>query len=107
LTEHRFGDADTSRFRERFDSSRKIHRISEDVVRPLFDVPEMNPDAQLDGRAPGLRIAFLEMLMDVDGALDRAQSAVELDQEPVSRRLDLASLVSLEKGTNEPLLLPQ
>jgi hypothetical protein len=66
----------------------------------LFDIPEVNPDAKLDGRHPRLRIPLVQMLVDVDRALDSSQGAFEFGQEPVAHRLDLTALVSGEKGTN-------
>ncbi len=96
LVEDLTRDAESPGGCKRFDAGGDVHRVAEDIGPARLYVPEVNPDAKLDGRDARPRIALVQMLMDVDGALHGPERAVEFDQEPVAHRLYLASLISTE-----------
>src|ERR1700691_4577246 len=101
LAEDFTGNADPAGGRKWLDAGGDVHRVAEYVGLALFDVAEVDTNTQLDGRYPRLRVPFVEMLLNIDSALDRLQRAVELRQEPIAHGFDLSSMVGAEERANE------
>jgi hypothetical protein len=67
------------------------------VVSPHFDLAGVEPDANLDALGP-------ELLADGQGAADRPGGPIEQDQEPITRRLDLASSVPGKRSADHRVM---
>src|SRR6202040_3639292 len=85
-----------------------IDTIAIDVAAVLDDVPEIDPDTELDAlllRHPD--VAFGHLLLNLDGATHRIDNAGELDQQPVASRFNNAAAVLLDlrvgKLASQPL----
>src|SRR5215469_13145915 len=102
LIAHRGGYTDAAGLGERFQARGNIDAVAENIV--VFDdhVAEIDADAKLDGTCCGdVRIAPRHSRLDLNGALDRVDHALELDQQPVTRGLNDASAVLGDRGIDQ------
>ena len=98
-------EADPAGLGERLDSRGDVHRVAEDIRSGTLDVTEMNPHPHRQG---GLTIDGFRLVpatLKFHRALDRIQGVRELEEETVSKGLDLATPMRLHEGSNQYLLL--
>jgi len=83
------GETNATGLRNAFQPCGHVHAIAEDVATVENDVPDIDPNAELD--PPFLRhvgIALGHAALDIDGTPDRVHYAAELSQQPISGVLD-------------------
>src|SRR5262249_15558468 len=89
LLAHRGGDTDAAGVGERLQPGGDVDAIAKNVVAVDDHIAEIDADTKLyRARRREVRIAPPHPCLDLAGTLDRADHALELDQQPVARGLD-------------------
>ena len=95
----RAGDDDAARPRQRLQAVGDVDAVAVDVVALDDHVAEIDGDAELQplvGRRAGVQLAF--RALDVDGAAQGVDDALELHQDAVAHRLDEAAVMRGDLG---------
>src|SRR5260370_1864944 len=94
LLAHRGADADLAGLGQRLKPGGDVDAVTEDVAVVDDDVAEIDADAKADALAFGdVGVTVLHPLLHDDGATHGVDDRGELDQHPVTGRLDDAPLV--------------
>jgi hypothetical protein len=98
----RVGDADTAGLADPFQPRGDVHAVAEDVALLEQDVPEVDADAVGDAHFLwDLVLAVGHEALDLQGALNGVDHALELHEKAVARRLDDAPAVLGDLGVDE------
>ena len=104
LVEHRTADADPGGLREGFNARGDVHCVSKEVASLVDDVPQVNPDSELDSLGSRPLVMIEEHTLYVNRAFQRLERARELHEEAIPHSVDLAAAVRLEDRTHERAL---
>src|SRR5690348_3956074 len=95
-------DADFTGLRQSLEARRDIHSIAEDVSILDDHVAHINADAEPDALALAkIGIAIVHSLLQHHGAAHRVDDGRKLDEKPIPRRLDDATLVLGDQRIDE------
>lgn len=99
-------DADSALLREIHDPGGDVDSVPEDVAIPMDHISHVNPYPDKNPLIPpGRPVMLAEGGLDLAGAVNGLESAFELDEESVTDCLYLATLVVLEDGPNQRVVL--
>src|SRR5262249_10136357 len=85
----RIGDANGTRLRNTFQSCRHVHAIAEDVAMVEHDIPDIDPNAELDPLLLGhVGVPLGHSLLNINRTAHRVHYAPELSQQSIAGILD-------------------
>ena len=106
IVAHARRDTDTARIGQRFKARGDVNAIAKDIVSVDDDVADVDAETETNltvFREPGVPLGHTAL--NIDGVRNRIDRAAELDQRPVARRLDDATIVLDDLGMEK--LRPQ
>ena len=96
------GDQYPARVGQRLDPGRHVDAVPEDVPVSDDDVPDVDPDAELDLTVPrGIGFALRHRALDVGRAFHGIDGAGEFGQQSVSRTLHDSAVVPFDGGIDQ------
>ena len=100
-------DADPARLGFGLDPGGDVHRVAENVLPRLFDIAQVNADANVDRNGGGARVPFMQAALDLYRALGGSERAHKLDEKAISGGLDLMPSIARDDRSDQTLLLAQ
>jgi hypothetical protein len=96
------GDANATGFRNSFQSCCNVHPITEDVATVEHDIPDVDPNAELDPfLLRDIGVALGHAALDIDSTAYGIHNAGEHRQQPISGVLDDPPTVLSDLGIDE------
>jgi len=88
-----FGKRDSPGIRERLDPGSDVDRVAHNILSAPLHIAQVDPDPKPERSRSLGDVALVDGPLKVNGTLDGIERIRELDENPVSDRLDLPSVM--------------